>query len=288
MIRSVSNKTSFGTLYPTRKERPVDSKLSRTERTGVAAASALGVVGALAILAKTAKGKHYSLNPKRILNTRIKDTYLAQVHYDEPEIIAMGAGSILGGLVGGVIIDNRSSNTSAEIKSKVGEALIQMANITVPILTVGQSARWGDALEKNVEARLSPSTGKFMRGIAKIPKLACMATGLGVGMYAGNVGANFLKKKLLDSPQERKMKFTDMFMHWDDLCLAASFYTGEPETILVDGVESKAPFTLAQKITYGFSRLLPIAMMMAGYQVGCKGLERVPKRSKEDSDHPAN
>ena len=92
-------RTSFGTLYPTRKERPVDSKLSRTERTGVAAASMLGVAGALAILAKTAKWKKFSLNPKVIMNSKIKDTYLYQVKYEEPEILAMGAGSILGGLV---------------------------------------------------------------------------------------------------------------------------------------------------------------------------------------------
>lgn len=272
-------KTSFGTLYPSRKDRPVDSKLSRAERTGVAATSMLGVAASLAILAKRTKWKQFSLNPKVIMNTKIKDTYLYQVKYEEPEILAMGAGSIAGGLIGGVLIDDRSTNTSAEIKSKVGEAIIQMGNITVPILTVGQTARWGDALEKRIEARINPGAGKFIRGVAKLPKLLTMATGLGFGMYAGNVLANYLKKKLLDSPVERKIKPADMFMHWDDLCLAASFYAGEPETIVVDGAKTKAPLTLGQKITSGFSRLLPIAMMVAGYQVGCKGLERAPKRN---------
>ena len=174
------------------------------------------------------KWKKFSLNPKVIMNSKIKDTYLYQVKYEEPEVLAMGAGSILGGLVGGVLIDDRSSNTSAEIRSKVGEAMIQMGNITVPILTVGQSARWGDKLEKHLEARVI-SPNKFVRSVVKLPKLAAMAAGLGVGMYAGNISANYLKKTLLDSPQERKMKLSDMFMHWDDLCLCASFYAGEPK-----------------------------------------------------------
>ena len=100
-------------------------------------------------------------------------------------------------------------------------------------------------------------------------------------MYAGNVSANYLKRNLLDSPQERKMKLTDLFMHWDDLCLCASFYTGEQETIIVDGVATKVSPTFAQKATACFSRMLPIAMLMAGYQVGCKGLERVPSRKKQ-------
>lgn len=274
---SINNNSNFGTLYPNRKDKPVDSRLSRRERTGVAACSMLGVATSLAILAKTAKG-HYSLNPKKIINTKIKDTYLYKAKYEEPEILAMGAGSILGGLIGGTIIDKRSSNSKAEFKSKVGESIIQMGNITVPILSVGQCARLGDKLEKGLENRLSTNASKTAHVLAKVPKLALTIAGLGAGMYIGNVVANVLKSKLLDATEQRKMKLSDLFMHWDDLCLAASFYT-EPETKMVNGVPVTNPNpTLAQKVTFGFSRLLPVAMMMAGYQVGCKGLERGTKR----------
>ena len=268
------NNISFGTVYPNRKQNPVDSKLSRGQRSCIAASSMLGVGASLVLLSQCVKGKKYSLSPKKILNTRLKDTYLYQAKFEEPQVIAMGAGSILGGLIGGVAVDERSNNTAAEIKSKAGEGMIQFANITVPIITVGQGSRWGDRLEKSIEKNFTAQTNKFTRGISKLPKIACMATGLGVGMYAGNFLANYLKEKLLDAPEDRKLKFTDLFMHWDDLCLAASFYTGEPKTVIIDGVATQAPLTIAQKITFACSRILPLVMMSAGYQVGCKGVEK--------------
>jgi len=272
------NKISFGTVYPNRKQNPVDSKLTMGQRTCIAASSMLGVGSSLVLLSQCVKGKKYSLNPKKILNTKLKDTYLYQAKFEEPQVIAMGAGSILGGLVGGVVVDERSNNTTAEIKSKAGEGMIQFANITVPIITVGQGSRWGDRLEKHIEKNFTAQTSKFKRAISKLPKIACMATGLGIGMYAGNFLANYLKEKLLDAPEDRKIKFTDLFMHWDDLCLAASFYTGEPETVIVDGIATKAPLTAAQKITSACSRILPLVMMSAGYQVGCKGVEKSSQR----------
>ena len=131
----VTTKQNFGTLYPNTKKKPVDSRLSKSERTGVAVSSMLGVAASLAILAKTATWKKFSLNPKRIMNTKIKDTYLYQVKFEEKEIVSMAAGSILGGLVGGIIIDDRSNNSKAEVKSKVGEAIIQFGNACVPILS---------------------------------------------------------------------------------------------------------------------------------------------------------
>ena len=228
----INNHTNFETLYPNRKDRPVDTRLSRRERTGVAACSMLGVAGSLAILAKCAKGKNYSLSPKAIMNSKIKNTYLYQAHFEEPEILAMGAGSITGGLLGGILIDNRSNNQKAELKSKVGEAIIQMGNICVPILSVGQCARLGDKVEKRLENRISVNAGKITKTLVKIPKLGLTLAGLGGGMYVGNIVANILKSKLLDANEMRRMKPSDLFMHWDDLCLAASFYAGEPTTTM--------------------------------------------------------
>ncbi len=247
---------AFGSLYPThKKEKLVDSGLSRSERTGVAVSSGLGVAAALAILAKTATWKHFSLNPKKIMNTRIKDTYLYQAKFEEKEIITMAAGSIAGGLAGGLIIDDRSNNNKAEVKSKVGEAIIQLGNACVPILTVGLGARTGDKIEKKI---LATNTGKgydkALKWFAKLPKISMIFAGLAVGMVLGNISANYLKKELLDSNEHRKIKPADMFMHWDDLCVAASFLSDGP-------------------VVQGFARLVPLAMLMAGYQVGCKGLE---------------
>ena len=256
----------FGTLYPgDKKDKPVDSGLTRGERTGVAVSSGLGVATALAILAKTATWKHFSLNPKRIMNTRIKDTYLYQAKFEEKEIIAMAAGSIAGGLGGGLIIDNRSNNNKAEVKSKVGEAIIQLGNACVPILTVGLGARAGDVVEKKILASHADKSTSLLKWLAKLPKIGMILAGLAVGMVAGNISANYLKKELLDSNEHRKIKPADMFMHWDDLCVAASFLSDGP-------------------VVQGFARLVPLAMLMAGYQVGCKGLDHQYIKHKK----PAN
>ena len=275
------NKVSFETTYSNNKDKTTNTTLSKGKRACIAASALTGVGASLVVLSQLVKGKKYSLNPKKILKTNLKDTYLFQAKFEEPEVIAMGAGSILGGLVGGVIVDERSSNTSAEIRSKAGEGIIQFANITVPIVFVGQGSRWGDKLEKHIEKNFTAKTSKIKRAVSKLPKIVCMATGLGVGMYLGNVLANFLKEKLLDAPEDRKMKFSDLFMHWDDLCLAASFYAGNPETIMVDGVATQAPLTVAQKVTTACSRILPLVMMSAGYQVGCKGVEKTSKQQQE-------
>ncbi len=250
----ITPRQNFGTLYPTTKKKPVDSGLSKGERTGVALSSMLGVSAALAILAKTATWKKFSLNPKKIMNTKIKDTYLYQVKFEEKEIISMAAGSILGGLVGGMIIDDRSNNNKAEVKSKVGEAIIQFGNACVPIITVGQCARLGEFTEGKILSKMSENSSKFVKHLAKLPKLALILAGLSVGMLIGNRAANYLKKVLLGCDEDRKIKASDMLMHWDDLCVGASF--------LSDG-----PFV------QGIARLVPVAMLMAGYQVGCKGLD---------------
>ena len=262
----VTTKQNFGTLYPNTKKKPVDSRLSKSERTGVAVSSMLGVAASLAILAKTATWKKFSLNPKRIMNTKIKDTYLYQVKFEEKEIVSMAAGSILGGLVGGIIIDDRSNNSKAEVKSKVGEAIIQFGNACVPILTVGQCARLGEVAEGKILSKISENSSKCIKHLAKLPKLALILAGLSAGMLIGNKAANYMKKVLLGCDEDRKIKASDMLMHWDDLCVGASFLSDGP-------------------IVQGVARLVPLAMLMAGYQVGCKGLDhkvsKIPQKPVE-------
>ncbi len=267
-FKKISANDNFGTLYPVpKKEKPVDAKLSKRERTGVAVSAGLGVAGAIALLAKTATWKNFSLNPKKIMNTKIKDTYLYQAKFEEKEIITMAAGSILGGFTGGLIIDGRSTNNKAEIKSKAGEAIIQFGNACVPILTVGLAARTGAKIETKILKSFSPNINPAARWAAKLPKVALTLAGLAVGMVLGNRSANYLKKIALGAEDERKIKPADMFMHWDDLCVAASFLSDGP-------------------IIQGIARLVPLAMLVAGYQVGCKGLDNKYIKSQKEGRKP--
>ena len=59
----------------------------------------------------------------------IKNSYLAKVFYEWPEVTAIGAGSCLGGLAGGYLIDKNKENR----KAKQREAIMHFGNIAIPI-----------------------------------------------------------------------------------------------------------------------------------------------------------
>ena len=215
---------SFGNKKQEKRE-----PYSLGQKAVVATTTALGVAASCAILAKKAG---YSLNPKKMFSN-IKDSYLAKVHYEWPEVITIGAGSCLGGLAGGYIIDKNKENR----KVKQREAIMHFGNIAIPILTVGMVV---DNVFKN--------SNKWVKAGA----------GFG-GIVAGLYLANFVTNKLCswifkDKSQERGIEVTDLPAHLDDAVVAAGYI-------------SKA------KIVHLLGRIIPLALMVAGNEVGTKTRE---------------
>ncbi|MCQ2739692.1 MAG: hypothetical protein MJ237_05630 [bacterium] len=202
-----------------------DYGYSRKQKVIVATTTALGVGISLAILAKRA---NYSLKPKDMFKD-IKNSYLSKVAYQAPEIITIGAGTCIGGLVGGCIIDKNKNNR----KSKAREALLQIGNISIPILTV-------DLFVDKIFA----NTSKWGKAIA----------GLG-GVFAGVYLANFIMNKInnliFNNKDGRKVKATDYSAHLDDVVVAANYISQSP-------------------IIHSIGRIIPIALMIAGNEVGLK------------------
>jgi len=217
---NIKRELSFGHSH-----NATPSNYSLKEKALVGTTTALGVAGALAILAKRA---NYSLAPKKMFSN-IKKSYLAKVDYHDKEVITIGAGSCLGGLVGGYMIDKNPRNR----KAKRREALMQIGNISIPILTVEGFAKLGE---------------KY----GKITKALAATSGIFVGIYLANFLMNILSNAVFkDKTGERGVKASDFSAHLDDAVVAAS--------IISDSAFVK-----------GIARVVPLALMFAGNEVGNK------------------
>ena len=104
-----SNLNQTNTNYNKNKERKL--------KTAVAVTSALGVATALAHISKK---QGFSLNPSRIAKTPIKDWAIfglyskhhperKLVHLEGPEVIELASASVVGGLVGGIVFDDKTA-----------------------------------------------------------------------------------------------------------------------------------------------------------------------------------
>ena len=150
----------------------------------------------------------------------------------------MGLGTCLGGLAGGYLIDKNPNNR----KAKRREAVMQLGNISIPILAVDLTNRLNNKLKVSEET----VKGKSVRTVSSL-----------VAIVAGIYLANFIMNKLSNTvfnerANERGVKGTDLFPHIDDV-LAAAQYIDEKSDI-------------AHKI----ARIVPFALMVAGNEVGNK------------------
>lgn len=197
----------------------------------VASTTALGVLTGLVLLAR----KHEkSFSPKKIFQ------YFKKAEFDEPEVITMGAGSCLGGLTGGFAIDKDKENR----KAKLREAIIQMANITIPIVYVAAFASYGEKVGKNYLKNI-PHADAVTKAIGGV-------VGLLSGMYTGNTVTNAINDKIFKKKAERPVKASDFSAHIDDFCLAAR------------QINDKSKF-----VNF-VSMCIPFALNVAGNEVGTK------------------
>lgn len=205
------------------------SDYSKKDKFVVAGTTALGVTGSLLALSKY---RGYKINPrsfwKYFKTTKIKAT----------EIITMGAGTCIGGLVGGHIIDKNLQNRQAKRR----EAIMQMGNISIPILTVDLTNRLCNVLKVPEKTTKGKSTRAFA-------SLGAIVAGIYLANFIMNKVSNIVFK---ESSNERGVKGTDLFPHIDDV-LASAQYIDENSNI-------------AHKI----ARIVPFALMVAGNEVGNK------------------
>ena len=217
-----------------------ESTYSTREKAIVATTTALGVIGSLAILAKHAK---YSLNPKKMFKN-FKGSYLYKAPYDEPEVITMGLGSCLGGLAGGFIIDQDKKNR----KAKLQETLLQIANVSLPIIFVARMAKGGRVIGQNFfEKRPNAITYR-----SKIPKAIGAMIGLFTGVWISNIVANKINEKIFKQGKGRPVQLSDFSAHVDDFCMAAR------------QIDEK------NKLIHKITMCIPLALMVPGNEVGNK------------------
>lgn len=221
---------------------------ARKRKLGVLACTTLGVASSLALLAKFDKSKKYSLSLKKMLSTPIKESYIGSAKYKSKEVITIGLGSSLGGLLGGKLFDKRQDN----MKEKVQEGVNQILNISVPVVFVEGLVRAGEKIEGGMKDWVSKG-GKLRKVAGKLPSVTGAMIGLVTGMYAGNRLAYAVNKNLLGKKEDdRPIKVSDFSAHLDDVCVAATL------------VAENNPVTKA------VSRIVPVALGVAGYEVGNK------------------
>lgn len=121
-------------------EHAEQNNLSTKQKATILASSALGMTPVIATLAHR---KGFSLNPVRIAKTPIKDWAIFKyspkgkyIHFGPAEIIATAIGSVIGGFIGGSIVDK--DNISAKKREVVNQVL---GNVLVPVGCVGGGAK---------------------------------------------------------------------------------------------------------------------------------------------------
>ena len=114
----------------------------------------------------------------------------------------------------------------------MGYVIFQVGNVSIPILTVDF---------------LSEKLGKY----GKVAKTCGAVAGIFAGVYLANVIMNKVNNFIFRQKEGRDMKLTDFSAHVDDAVVAASYVSSSP-------------------IVYGIARIIPLALMIPGNEVGNK------------------
>lgn len=236
MVISLSNNNSKYFINQSRSQNiEPKTKLSKNQKLGIQLSTAAGVITSLAILAKTSKTP-YSLKLSKMVSTPFKDSFLGKIEYDLKNVLVVGAGSCVGGLLGGVFFDKNKNNRQAKLR----EALVQYTNIAMPIATVHYMSELGEFCANKMS-----KGGKFLNAMAPI-------VGLGIGIFVGNRLSNKLNQLIFHKKDNRPVELTDMSAHLDDICMTSQY-------IVKDNILTKSA-----------SRFIPLALMVAGCEIGKK------------------
>ncbi|MCD7780482.1 MAG: hypothetical protein LUH05_07415 [Candidatus Gastranaerophilales bacterium] len=224
-------------------------KNRKTVKAASIAGSAIGIAGAVAGVYAMAKKGNPAVSMKNFA-------------YSEKDALMIGAGSVLGGLTGGLIADKNKENT----KPKLREASQQfLGNMACPL---GLLAASNKLLEKTnfklPKINSASKPAKIANGVLNVlPKAAVTIGSLVGGMEIGNKIMNKVNDKVFKEEVKHDVKPEDFLVHTDDLCLAASM-------LLKD----------AKSVTTVTSKVLPASFIVAGAKTGIqeKSIDQNPEK----------
>ena len=214
-----------------------DSPYNKKEQVFVGLTTAAGVIVSMALLAKH---EGYSLSPKKVFGNFKKSWFKNTEFCDEKPVITIGVGSCAGGLAGGFIIDKDKENR----KAKLRETLLQIVNISLPIIFTVNAAKLGKKLGKKYFDKGAKETLR-----TKLPKAIGGIIGLFAGVFSANIIANKINEHLFHQGKGRPVQASDFSAHLDDFVVAAKQINDN-------------------KFSDFLSRLIPFALMIAGNEVG--------------------
>jgi hypothetical protein len=231
------------------------NSLTRKQKGVIVASAAAGMAPVLAVLAKR---KGFSLNPAKIIKTPIKDWALFKfapkeksIEFKAWPIISIATGSVLGGFVGGAIVDKQN------IKAKKREVLNQLlGNVLVPVACVASGAKLYSKYEDKIEGAMPQfkSTKKIAKVLnsvlTKLPNGMTTLGLLSLGIFLGNRVSNLINDKLYNNKVERNIRPSDFAPHLDDVCMATTMMNE-------DSLFGSA-----------LARIIPLALLVPGYETG--------------------
>ena len=216
-----------------------ESDYSTAKKLIVAGTTGLCVTGSLLTLAKF---RGNSIKPKEFIK------YLKNMPIKFTEVVTMGIGTCLGGLLGGYLIDKNPINR----KAKRREAVMQIGNITIPIGTV----KLADLTMNAMKIGKKSVKDKSIRAISSLSAIIA-------GIYLANFTMNKISNKIFnDDSQERGVKGTDLFPHIDDVLSSGEYILENNKYVRAVG------------------RIVPFALMVAGNEIGNKKAEATKYKIK--------
>lgn len=168
----------------------------------------------------------------------------------EKLISRLTVGSVGGGLICGAALDKKENR-----KAKCREAVIQVVgNIFTPLLCVDGGIKLFEKFAEPKVIKLMKLSEKT-KGIPKaIISIACLVGGL----FFGNKVGNTINDKAFHVKDNRKIKLADLSPQIDDACVAISLVAS------------------TSKIGESVSKVIPAALMVAGYSTGV--MQEKPER----------
>lgn len=216
---------------------PAKKKLDKKVIAGATLGSAIGIAGAVAGVYHMAKKG----DPKLLLRN---------LAYEEKDVLLIGAGSVLGGLTGGLLTDKEKKNTVPKIREAT-EQMVGCIALPIGLLAIGNKF-----LEKaNIKMPQLKSTGAIAdfanNALKHLPKVAMTVGCLVAGMQIGHVVMEKINNKIFKEEKKEKVEAKDFIVHTDDLCVATSLIFKDTDKI--------------SKVT---NKILPFSFLLSGIKTG--------------------